>query len=508
MRRPMRWRLGILNAASAALLLMAFAAAAHAQRATTAAPAQAAGAPSTELQTRSIDELIQALPGRFVPLAQLVRAALDHGLDAQLANAERRVVEADAVIAGRVIDPTLQLGSGLTSKGVADENVFRTAQAVVSGQLPWGTALAASLTRGPGRDIAGTSLFSQQNVYGLSISQPLLEGFNQRTTDWSAARIERTAAVQSFARVREGVAADIELLYWTLAETQASEAVYQRSLVLAQTLLSRNSELAKRDMVAEVDVLTSRGGVALRTSSLIQARQARRDASDRLLFAAYGDHAVDEIARDSTPVKSIDSDERGVSSAELVSALATAVAKRKDLIAAQGRRDAAKLRVSQTRNALLPGLSVDGGFSSTPSSGTAIDGSALGRNSAWRIGLSLSAPLFNYGDRGGSLRADAMYDIQDVRVRSTLSDVQRETRAAVRAVESVRERRAAAEQAASLAWDQLVAERKRLDLGLGDSFRLLQTEENAVRAELEAVRARYELARAQVRFRYAIGNGA
>ena len=500
MQRHARLRKHVRHAGQGALLLLAFAVAARAQR---AAPAPVAA--STELQTRSISEMIQALPGRFVPLAQLIRAALDHGLDAQLANAERRVVEADAVIAGRVIDPTLQLGSGLTSKGAADASVFRTAQAVVSGQLPWGTALAASLTRGPGRDIAGSTLFSQQNVYGLSLSQPLLDGFNQRTTDWSAARIERTAAVQTFARVREGVAADIELLYWTLAEAQAGEAVYQRSLELAQTLLSRNSELAKRDMVAEVDVLTSRGGVALRTSSLIQARQARRDASDKLLFAAYGDHAVDEIARDSMPVKSVVTDERAVSTAELVSALSMAIVKRKDLIAAQGRRDAARLRVSQTRNALLPGLSLDGGYSSTPSSSTAIDGSALGRNNAWRIGLSLSAPLFNYGDRGSSLRADAVYDMQDVRVRSTLSAVQLETRAAVRAVESVRERLAAAEQAASLAWDQLVAERKRLDLGLGDSFRLLQTEENAVRAELEAVRARYELARAQVRFRYAIG---
>ena len=67
------------------------------------------------------------------------------------------------------------------------------------------------------------------------------------------------------------------------------------------------------------------------------------------------------------------------------------------------------------------------------------------------------------------------------------------------------ERLAVADQAASLAWDQLIAERRRLELGLGDAFRLLLTEENAVQAQLEAVRARYDLARARARYNFAIG---
>ena len=67
------------------------------------------------------------------------------------------------------------------------------------------------------------------------------------------------------------------------------------------------------------------------------------------------------------------------------------------------------------------------------------------------------------------------------------------------------ERRAAGDEAARLAAAQLVAERQRLDLGLGDSFRLLETEENAVQAELESVRSRYDLARATTRLRLARG---
>jgi len=465
--------------------------------------------PPTAIQARSISELIQALPGRFVPLSRLIEVALDVGLDVRMASAERRVVEADAWAGGRVLDPLLQMGTGITANGLTDNRRLQTAQAALSGALPWGTALSAELTRGSGSDVTGTPLFSQQNVYGLFVTQPLLEGRNQRDTEWRAARIERTAAIQTFARSRERVSAEIEVLYWTLAELQASEAVFQRSLELAQTLLTRNSELASRDLVADVDVLTSRSGVALRQSNLIQARQARRDASDRVLFAAYGDRAAEQLAQDSLPIKTADDRDMDQPAVDLTTALRSALSQRRDLRAAESLRDASRLRVDQARNALLPGLALDAGWSSTPRSGIGLPGSAMAaatRNSAWRVGLSVSAPLFNFGDRGASLRATALFDMQDLRVRAAMNDVRLEVREAVRAVQAVGERLQAAEQAASLAWDQLQAERRRLELGLGDSFRLLQTEENAVRAQLEAVRARYELARAQVRFRYAVGS--
>ncbi|MBT7502734.1 MAG: hypothetical protein HN645_07420 [Gemmatimonadales bacterium] len=83
--------------------------------------------------------------------------------------------------------------------------------------------------------------------------------------------------------------------------------------------------------------------------------------------------------------------------------------------------------------------------------------------------------------------------------------VLQDVREATRAVRSGIERLAAGDEAARLAAAQLVAERQRLDLGLGDSFRLLETEENAVQAELESVRSRYDLARATTRLRLARG---
>ena len=55
------------------------------------------------------------------------------------------------------------------------------------------------------------------------------------------------------------------------------------------------------------------------------------------------------------------------------------------------------------------------------------------------------------------------------------------------------------------AWTLSGGEKRRLDLGLGDSFRLLLTEENAVQAELVLVRARFDLARALTELRLASG---
>ena len=103
------------------------------------------------------------------------------------------------------------------------------------------------------------------------------------------------------------------------------------------------------------------------------------------------------------------------------------------------------------------------------------------------------------------LGADLAVELRRIELALAENQVRLEVRAAARALEAGQERLAAASEAASLARAQLEAERQRLDLGLGDSFRLLETEENAVQAELEEVRARYDLARAASFYRLATG---
>jgi len=473
-----------------------------------AAAQRPADSSRTPALSQSIEALVARLPGRPVVLATLVTMSLRDGFSAQLALENRRLAEGTALYEGRILDPEVRLTSGLGGPsrriGEVGANEAETSMGV-AGALPWGTVLSGDFARGSTVGSGtGVTSSSAPTRLSLNVSQPLLDGVNQRAVPWRAAQLERTAAGFQLSRVRQEIATDIELQYWLLAEAQATEAVYARSLELAQEILTRNAELAARDLIAAVDVLTVRSGVALRESFYAQARQARYDQSDALLFAAYGAQAATLVQSDTLPALAIDDAELLDVIPDVATAVRTAVANRTDLRASRSQRDAAQLRVAQARNGLLPGLSLDGGWTSLRNGANALsaDGRALG---TWRVGVSMGAPVLNRSDRGLSQRAMAQVNIETIQVSSREAQIVREVRETVRALRWGRLRWNSATQAAALAWEQLIAERRRLELGMGDSFRLLQTEEIAVQAQLEAVRARYDLLRAFARYQLSVG---
>ena len=111
----------------------------------------------------------------------------------------------------------------------------------------------------------------------------------------------------------------------------------------------------------------------------------------------------------------------------------------------------------------------------------------------------------NQTERGQYKQALWQREQQRLLYQTRENVVRQQMRAAVRAVHSARARLAQAKQAESFATRQLTAERKRLDLGLGDSFRVLQTEETVAQAELISVRAQFDLERAMAQYYLALG---
>ena len=458
---------------------------------------------------QSIESLVARLPGRVVPLASLIDAALRDGFDAQLAVANRRRAEATAFYEGRAIDPVMHLSSDVASTPLTNLTASSMSQGTTAGieaATPWGTVLSADVARAG--TLGATRFLSSSDAarFTVGVTQPLLDGLNQRTALWRAAQLERTGAVAQVTRTRQEVVTGIELQYWSLAEAQAVEAVYNRSVELAQDILRRNEELASRDLIANVDVLTVRSGVAFRESLYTQARQVRREQSDALLFAAYGAAAAQLVDADTLPVLAVDNTMARIASPTLDEALRMAMVNRIDLRVVRALRDAAQVRLAQARNGTLPSLAITAGWTSA-STGirTSAVASDMRTSSAWRLGVSLGAPLLNRADRGQELLASTQVDIETIRVRSAEAQVVREVRTTVRALRMGGERAEVASRAAALAWEQLTAERRRLELGLGDSFRLLQTEDGAVQSQLEAVRARYNMLRANASYRLAIG---
>jgi outer membrane protein TolC len=354
----------------------------------------------------------------------------------------------------------------------------------------------------------GARVLSRPTTWSLALSQPLLEGRGQPGVEPRAAAAERRASDAAVERSRQMLATAVELAYWSLAEAQVVEAVFERSVEIARELVARYEALAARDLVPNLDLLTVRSGEAQRDALRINAQQARRDRSDELLLLVYGAQAGARLGADTVPVKALDTDVV-LPRMDALGDLLPDAANRADVREAFARREGAALRVGRARNALLPSLALTGVYTGTAdmSSITTQVGapvSAIASNS-WQLGLSLGLPVFNRRDRGGREQASATLDLSAIDAQAREAAAIVDIRTAWRAVELGTERLRRSEQAAAFAWAQLVGERQRVELGLGDPFRLLQTEEVAARAQLEATSSRFALIRGNARLRLALG---
>lgn len=529
--RPCVWRTLAGTAGLLAWLEVAGASVVHAQaRADTLsapAPTAAARSPATALPT--VQALEAELSGEPITLEALLRIAARDALAGRAADAEAQRAEGDLWRANRVPDPRLGVRSGVASDlfggttGLAVNNVVEG-----TAGLPWGTDVLVAYERQDGSGFDPLRQLAAPSVLSVSVSQPLFAGRQERGATWRSAARERAAAALLEQRTREEVAAAIEARYWNLAESQSVEAVRARSVALSEAMLVRNAQLASLDLVAEADLLAVQSGVALRRAALLEARQARLERSDALVFAAYGARAEARLADEAPPLKvppeagaaldrvheadavgtsgvgGADADARGAEASGLVAA--SVLDRRADVRAARERRAAAEVRAAFARDALRPAVSLEGGWAAvTEPRSLGGAGTAVGVARGWSAGLTVSAPLVNRSDRGRVLVADAEETLEVLRVQAVENAAREEVRAAARALRFAGERRQVLAEAAQLAARQFDAERRRWELGLGDAFRVLQAEEVAVQAELEAVRARYEVRRAQVRHALATG---
>lgn len=470
------------------------------------ASGQETGDTLAQIQNRPLAELVAALPGRPAELGALVVTALERSLDLEGEIFIRRIAEASVDIQGGLFDPSFRLGSSLATGGTPGAPSARSLSAGLGTVLPWGTELGVDLTSGRNLGFLGDPALAYGSDLAVTLSQPILDGFNVTDARYRTAERQRDAAQHTFERATELVIAQIEILYWSLAETEALEAVRQRSYELAGALLFRNQQLADRQLIAAVDVLTAQSGVALRRASLIDARLRRLDSADRLVFAVYGAGAAQRLRADTLPMKTATEPLADPIDVDRPDAETDALALRRDVAAARESLAAAREALREGTSGLRPSLFLDGSWAAAgrgPGAGDLFSG--LGNDAAWSLGLRFAVPLGNRSDRGLERVATWALGLRQIDLAVAENLVRQDVRAATRAVRSGMERLAASDEAAQLAAAQLVAERQRLDLGLGDSFRLLETEENAVQAELESVRARYDLARAATRLRLARG---
>ncbi len=473
--------------------------------------------PIAVAQSTSSDPIVLTLPS-------LMSVAFKSSIDLRLATLGPTMAAADQRAARARFDPTLMLAAegGKAAQemfGVAPQATQATARtsATASRVFPVGAQLALSLFDARSAldpyAIQGTSSGAawRSSGVGASLTQPLLRGFGRSGTYGlvDAASDVAEAARHRFDRNADLIVGAIERAYWALRQSEGNETVVGQSLAAARAIYDRNLALRARDLATALDVLTAERGLATRETQLSEATRLRVDAADRLLFLVYG-----EEARDSTVSRS----ERVHTSADsalvpdvprLEEAEQLAFASRSDLVAATREVAASRHRATQAQSGLRPLLDLVASYrygGAGPTSRLLVyrDSGNLG-TSDWTVGFSAS--LFQHNDAARSTDERAAADLYGAQLAlaATENAVRADVRAAVRAMQTGRQRFLRAGDVVRLAEQEYKAASDGARLGLVSTFQLLQYEAELALARLLLAEARFALEDAGTQYRIATG---
>lgn len=462
---------------------------------------------------------------RVVPLATLVHEALQQNYALRAARTDTLAIESDVRAACSAFDPLLSLepsyarGQRRVHDGdsvLEGRETLRVGTGSLSGALPSSTSYAVSLdTR---RTTYGNTALlppgqpaeSVDSILSLTLTQPLLRGAGPAIARAPVriAKLNASSARARLGRTREQIIAEVEMAYWSLGLAEALEKLARDSHGRAVELAERNEKMLELKLITEVDAITARRGVQSRLTALIDAKRNRADAAERLLFLVYGD-ATPLLTQD-PPIRTAAPPDELPTVGALPAIEERALLDRGDLRAAQLAVEGSQLGRRLTKNALLPDVQLSGGYSTQVLGSDAFrlsDAVRAGDSAydGWTLGLSVFFPVANRAARAADARA--RYDLESRRLAlaSARASVKSEVRSALRAVIAAGERLRQARIESRYAEQQYQASFKQLQLGLIDSFRFLQVEEEITSSELSLQQARYDLALAGVSYQLALG---
>jgi outer membrane protein TolC len=453
-----------------------------------------------------------------VALDDLVLVALQRNLDLQSRRAQARIADSGVQSAESTFDPELRFDPSYTvgsaqavledERRVSGSATRGDASATFTGTLPVSTQYSATL---------GSNWESQldhplyNNTLLLQLSQPLLRG---RGRSIARARVEAAMVAadssnEGFFRVVESTIAAVETAYWALGLAESVEGLARDSLRRAEELLERNRQLAELELIADADIVTAEAAVQARQTALVEATRVRQDAVDDLLFLVYGRDAASQLRNAGIAIHTEPPPDSAPDVPELSALEDRAVGVRHDLRAAQLNVEESEISVRVADNGVLPELDLVGSYRALSS----VDGFDLFDVS--RVGDSQfdgfsAAAVFTYSLRNNEAKArqrqaGLQLERDQLAVSAVENAVRSEVRRAARGVRFGRQKLEEARQSRRLEQRRYQDGIEQLRLGLIDTFRLLQIEEDVTASELIENRALYELVNWITRYELALG---
>lgn len=319
---------------------------------------------------------------------------------------------------------------------------------------------------------------------GVTLTQPLLKngGLQMGMQVVRLAKEESEMAFQEYRRQMMESLGQAEAAYWELWIAQERVALLEKSVEVSRKILVDNQARVEAGKMSDLEVREAEAGVAIRESQLLEARQSREEASERLVsfFALPEEESgvrirVLDEAESTRPALP-----------ELKVQREQALQSHPDMLARESRVRQEALRADFAKNQRLPQLDLRAswGYNGLGDGfGDAWDATRDRDFASWSVGVELRVPLGGGKRKQGEYRA-ALNRLEQSRIdrMSVRRQVERALRTARTRVRNLYRQTENYRKVSELNQMILDTELTRLEAGRSDSRKVLEAEENLTRA--------------------------
>lgn len=339
----------------------------------------------------------------------------------------------------------------------------------------------------------------------LSVSQPLLRGFDSELNDLPLALARQQVKVAELQQLQAAntLAADALEAYWRWVgaslDLQARAESVERTKVLSQATIAQieAGQLAEleRDIVAQ--------RIAAAEQTLVAAEAAVIDSTEGLRRVMGLPMAVDGTYQ---PPKSLPTDPPAIPSVE--SALEIATKANPEIALLEEQIEAARLSTVRSRDQVKPQLDAVGTIAQLGLSediGQAWEQVGTLEFTTWFLGLTFAVP-FDNGLAKKTLEADELAVLAaEARRDEAVREIELLVRQARRLLETQKRRLELSQTEIALARKNLAAMQDKFEAGLASYLEVLQLEEDLSEAELRYNQARIDVITSRIALQRLMG---
>jgi len=310
----------------------------------------------------------------------------------------------------------------------------------------------------------------------IEIQQPVLNlnGFFGRHAAAKAA----DAAEAKIIRTRHGMELSVKNAYFALVLSSNSQEVISASLEAAKTYRDQAKDFLDRGMIRMSDYLMADVRFLELGIRSIEARDATRDAGDRLRILLGLPDSLTLVPTDTLSFLTV-----GDTSVDAGRVFAA----RSDMVAIQNGIDAASAALRMHQSGWIPSVNAFGSYE--------LDNEHLSGATArnWTVGASINWTIFSGFDRIGEIqKAAARRSELETQYEKMKAEGGREISSALRALESSRLRIEMASRAVEQAAESFRVMSDRYEAGLERTSDLLQSDASLLNARLSRLQALYQ----------------